>query len=246
MAQYPHLIIPPGPDPVRFTSPNTARPDPFNVPRRNRRQHAERLIAKLELLEPEVQRKVADQKTFGLDDGLGTDLTFSSERDFALKFESLDVSRSGIELCAVKSTEDNRQLATVFVPDGKLEIFLNKIRAYRDEQTTPRSERGISLPRIRIWSKVFRTFNWPHWRLFGRNITFHSRPQTRSGHGKCGYENLMVGINWNVSVRTHLGLNCSLVIKAFHLWTAKVVLGASERSEAVSFSRDSRHDRRAP
>ena len=104
-------------------------------------------MTKLETLEPAAREKIDTQKAFGLDDGLGTYLTFSSEPNFELKFESLDLSRSGIELCTVKATPDNRNIATVFVPDGKLEIFLNKIRAYRDEQTTPRREGGPTRPK---------------------------------------------------------------------------------------------------
>jgi Subtilase family len=42
---------------------------------------------------------------------------------------------------------DNTMQATVFVPEGKLELFLKKIAAYRDESTTPRSERGVARPK---------------------------------------------------------------------------------------------------
>jgi len=37
-----------------------------------------------------------------------------------------------------KTLPDNRMQATVFVPEGKLEHFLKKIAAYRDENTKPR------------------------------------------------------------------------------------------------------------
>ena len=37
--------------------------------------------------------------------------------------------------------------ATVFVPEGRLELFLRKIAAYRNENTTPRSERGVARPK---------------------------------------------------------------------------------------------------
>ncbi len=64
-----------------------------------------------------------EQKAQGIDDGLGIYLTFFSEPNFPLKFESLDLLRSGVELCAVKALPDNRTQATVFVPDAKLELF---------------------------------------------------------------------------------------------------------------------------
>ena len=91
--------------------------------------------------------RATEQKAFGLDDGFGIDLAFESEPNFPLKFESLDLTRSGIELCSVKTLRDNRTQATVFVPDGKLELFLNRITAYRDENTTPRREDGPSRPK---------------------------------------------------------------------------------------------------
>jgi hypothetical protein len=78
---------------------------------------------------------------------LGIYLTFDSEPNFPLKFESLDLTHSGIELCLVKTLADNRTQATVLVPDGKLHLFLNKIAAYRDENTKPKREGGPSRPK---------------------------------------------------------------------------------------------------
>lgn len=146
MALHPHLFVPQGPDPERFTSPSSGRRDPINLPARNRAEHAQNLIAKLETIEETAQERAEEQRAFGLDAGLGIYLTFESEPNFDLKFESLDVSRSGIELCTLKTTDDNRTRATVFVPDGKLDIFLRKIVAYRDKQTKPREEDGPTRP----------------------------------------------------------------------------------------------------
>lgn len=147
MAQHPHLFVPPGPDPVRFTSPSAGRREPLNLPARDRAQHAQNLIAKLETVAETAQARANEQKAFGLDDGLGIYLTFQSEPNFELKFESLDVTRSGIELCTLKTTQDNRTQATVFVPDGKLDLFLRKVVAYRDEMTKPRKQDGPTRPK---------------------------------------------------------------------------------------------------
>jgi hypothetical protein len=146
MAQHPHLFVQQIPDPIRFTSPNSGRQDLLMRPARDRAEHAQSLIAKLETFEEAATDRTDEQKSFGLDDGFGIYLTFQSEPNFELKFESLDVVRSGIELCNLKTTADNRTQATVYVPDGKLEIFLNKIVAYRDRMTKPRKEDGPSRP----------------------------------------------------------------------------------------------------
>lgn len=146
MAQHPHLFVQHNPDPIRFTSPNSGRNALLPLPARNREQHAQNLIAKMEALGEEATERTERQKAFGLDDGYGIYLTFQSEPNFELKFESLDVVRSGIELCNLKTTADNRAQATVYVPDGKLQIFLNKIVAYRDKMTKPRHEGGPTRP----------------------------------------------------------------------------------------------------
>jgi hypothetical protein len=73
---------------------------------------------------PVVEARIEEQRSAGIDEGNGIYLTFESEPNFQLKFESLDLASSGIELCAVKTLPDNRMQATLFVPDGKLERFL--------------------------------------------------------------------------------------------------------------------------
>jgi Subtilase family len=147
MAQHPHLIVPTTVEPQRFTSPSSGSRERINLPARERAAHAQNLIAKLEALSPEATARVETQRAQGLDAGLGIYLSFESEPNFPLKFESLDLANSGIELCMVKTLADSRTQATVFVPDGKLEVFLNKLSAYRDENTTPRREGGSSRPK---------------------------------------------------------------------------------------------------
>jgi hypothetical protein len=147
MALHPHLIVPQGPDPTRFTSPSSGPRERLNIPQRQRADHAQNLIAQLATLSETAQERAEDQKMQGIEDGNGIYLTFESEPNYELKFESLDVARSGIELCTVKTTPDNRQHATVFVPDGKLELFLRKVMAYRDEMTKPRKEGGPIRPK---------------------------------------------------------------------------------------------------
>jgi len=118
----------------RFTSPKSGRTKPTKTPPRDRQNHAELLVGELTSIEKSVPEIVRDQKAFGLGAFNGIYLSFESEPDFDLKFDSLEFQPSGIELCSVKRA-DNRTIATVFVPEGKLVYFLNKITAYRDEDT---------------------------------------------------------------------------------------------------------------
>jgi hypothetical protein len=147
MAQHPHLIIPTTAEPSRFTSPSSGPRARMNLPTRGRAEHAQNLISKLEALSPQAAARAGEQRVLGLDDGLGMYLAFESEPNFDVKFESLDLVQSGIELCNVKILSDNRMQVTVFVPDGKLELFLKRISDYRDKNTTPRREGGVARPK---------------------------------------------------------------------------------------------------
>ena len=147
MALHPHLLIPPTGEPTRFTSPSSGPRERINLPARERAEHAQNLISQLESIAPQAIARAQEQRALGLDAGLGIYLRFDSEPNFPLKFESLDLTNSGIELCNVKTLADNTMQATVFVPEGRLELFLRKIAAYRDENTTPRSERGVARPK---------------------------------------------------------------------------------------------------
>lgn len=147
MAQHPHIFVPAGPDPIAFTSPSSGPREQFERPARSRAQHAADLSARLDVVTQENQNRVAEQTALGIEDGRGIYVSFESEPNFDLKFESLDLAKSGIELCTVKTTPDNRQLATVFVPDGKLPLFVKRVEAYRDEMTKPRKEGGPTRPK---------------------------------------------------------------------------------------------------
>ena len=147
MAQHPHLIIPTTAEPAQFTSPSSGPRERMNLPMRGRAAHAQNLLTQLEVVSPEAEERAERQRALGLDAGLGIYLVFESEPNFVLKLESLDLAQSGIELCNVKTLPDNRMQATVFVPEGKLEHFLKKIAAYRDENTKPRRPGGAARPK---------------------------------------------------------------------------------------------------
>ncbi len=150
MAQHPHLVVPSNfTSSNDFTSPSSGPRREFSRPPRSRQQHANKLVGQINQLSVLAEDAAAEQENEGVDQGQGIYVTFESEPMFELKFESLDASRSGIELCAVKKLPDQRTQATVFVPDGKLEYFLKKIEAYRDEMTKPRKPGGPSHPKNR-------------------------------------------------------------------------------------------------
>lgn len=146
MPSHPHLVDPRESASRDFTSPKSGPRGGLDLPRRGRAAHARQLIEELAEIAPQAQQRAEEQRAQGIDAGIGIYLVFESEPDFELKFESLEFTRSGIELCAVRRLPDNRMQATVFVPDGKLGFFLRRIEAYRDTDTPPRKD-GITRPK---------------------------------------------------------------------------------------------------
>ena len=67
---------------------------------------------------------------------------------FEIAVESLDMRRSGIELLGVVPARDDQpEIATVFVPDGKAERFFGTLRRYAGQQTSkgrPRHEELVA------------------------------------------------------------------------------------------------------
>lgn len=103
-----------------------------SIPDRDRGQHGATLLRQVQALMPTIQNARIAQDAAGVETGFGLQVVFESFPDIELAFESLSRERSGIELLNVRH-DGKRTLATVFVPDGKLDTFEDLIRAYLDE-----------------------------------------------------------------------------------------------------------------
>jgi hypothetical protein len=78
----------------------------------------------------------------------GLYVQFESPPDIELKLESLENKPAGVELVAVQAAfrgEEKVQLATVFVPDGKLTHFVKKFEQYATEVTAKGEPRNKEL-----------------------------------------------------------------------------------------------------
>lgn len=106
----------------------------FNVAPRNRRHHATELLRQFRGIRTDVEGIQEERQRLGFDPEAGMVLQFESLQDFPLKFESLDLRSQGIELLSVKE-RDGKATALCYVPKGKLDTFIRKIEAYRDEKT---------------------------------------------------------------------------------------------------------------
>lgn len=102
------------------------------VIQRDRQSHGAALSAQVEQLKTTFSQAAEVQREAGMEEGLGLQVEFESFPDIELAFESLANKPSGIELRNVRYVGD-KVLATVFVPEGKLDFFEKKILAYLDE-----------------------------------------------------------------------------------------------------------------
>ena len=99
------------------------------IPERDRAEHSSLLRRQLDVVRAQAEFAREAQRGAGMQDGFGLQVEFESFPEIELAFESLARERSGIELLNVRH-EDETTLATVFVPDGKLEHFERLIRDY--------------------------------------------------------------------------------------------------------------------
>lgn len=132
-----HFIFQNSAQPERFTSPSRGGSGKV-IPDRDRNAHGGALLNKIKQLTSVLNDAAAQQRLAGVEEGFGLQIEFESFPDVELAFESLARERSGIELRNVRH-DVNRTFATVFVPDGKLEVFEKLITAYLDESNDKKS-----------------------------------------------------------------------------------------------------------
>ena len=130
MPRYPHLLLVETGAAEPYTA-TRSRSREFLLPQRNRLTHAAHLLGAFR--QAQAQRENFPQQIGnGFYESPGLTLTFESEANFPLAFESLDLQASNIQLLSVKMDTENRTIATVHVPDNKVPMLLRKLEAYRD------------------------------------------------------------------------------------------------------------------
>ena len=116
-----------------FTSPQAGGPA-FGLPPRIRATHAEYLTNRLNAAWQAAQGRQAVAHV----ERHGCYLEFAGSPGFDLMLKGLEDLRSGIRLLNVRTVIENdqeRMLATVYIPSKKSAYFLQKIRAYQTEET---------------------------------------------------------------------------------------------------------------
>src|SRR5262249_6417588 len=143
--RLPHLLVTGTARIEQYVKPPSGGGGDFALPPRNRRRHGRKLLAQLEELRSEAETLAAKQRAFGVDAGNGIVIQFESEPAHELAIKSLEFSPAGIELLAVRQLE-NRVVASVFVPEGKLDRFINLVTSYLNKETPtglPKNQRLV-------------------------------------------------------------------------------------------------------
>ncbi|MCB2229934.1 S8 family peptidase [bacterium] len=132
--KYKHLFIPEPSDTQGFTNPRRGGSSP-RIPTRDRNAHSRFLQGRLQAAwnEYDRQRQAVVQV-----EREGAYFEFVSDQGYDLVVKSLEDRRQGIRLRSVRTEgegDNQRILATVFVPLNKRGSFLRKLNAYTTEQT---------------------------------------------------------------------------------------------------------------
>jgi len=130
----PHIFLGATGNPESYTYPKQVQIKQKAVPQQIRATHSQNLLDNISSIQQEeiVLKQHAD--TYELQSRLGIQVAFESFPGVELAIERLADARKGIELLNVRHIED-QIFATVFVPEGKLVAFEQKIQSYVDRKT---------------------------------------------------------------------------------------------------------------
>jgi len=116
------------------------------VPEQNRQQHFESLYDQFLGIKSRQTELINEATNYELKAPIGIQIEFESFPGIELAFESLTNETQRIELLNVIHKE-NKTFATIFVPEGKLTTFENKLKAYveerKDKNGKPRDNRAL-------------------------------------------------------------------------------------------------------
>lgn len=116
----------------RYTSPSSGGGKP-NIPERNRQQHSSTLLDQLNQVTSRQSELEKEALGYELEATVGIQIEFESFPGIELAVESLANETQKIELLNV-THKDDKTFATIFVPEGKLSSFENKLKDYVDEK----------------------------------------------------------------------------------------------------------------
>lgn len=138
----PHILLIETAQAEHFRSTVAGSREP-QIPNLDRQKHGHMLLGQLASLKTLATDSTRTQQNAGLKDGFGIQIQFKSQPNVELAFESLSRQRERIELLNIRR-EDNVTFATVFVPDGKLDVFEQIIQDYVADKRTKDGKKSLA------------------------------------------------------------------------------------------------------
>ena len=130
MDQRPHLFPRDTGTVKLYTYARPVGSSEFRVPPRDRVPHSQSLVAQIEYAEQQAASQVAAKPT--AEEPSGIVLEFQSDPNYELRLKSLESEGSGIELRNTRVDSNGVMHATVFIPNGKVGLFVRKFEAFAD------------------------------------------------------------------------------------------------------------------
>ena len=116
-----------------YTHPGSGGGSDLDVPERNRSRHAPLLQRQVQDLKTAQERLAQEAEAQDMEALIGIQVEFESFPEIELAVEQLGDVRQRIELMNVRYSDD-RTFATVFFPQGKLDVVERKIADYLSEK----------------------------------------------------------------------------------------------------------------
>lgn len=136
-----HFVLAETAQAEHFSRPGSG-PREIQLPVLNRQTHGQALLDQFASLKTRSAEATQAQHDAGLEAGFGIQIQFKSQPDVELAFESLSRQRERIELLNIRR-EENITFATVFVPDGKLDVFERIIADYLADKRSKDGEKSL-------------------------------------------------------------------------------------------------------
>jgi hypothetical protein len=126
---YKHLLLRIQADTGKYTNPQGGGSGFSIFPGLNRKSHGGKLKKELEGAIEESSEIEKLRIENEINEKLGIYLTFESHKDYPLNVEKLEKEKDGIEIVRIY-IEEEKEKAILFVPEGKIQVFFDKIEKY--------------------------------------------------------------------------------------------------------------------
>ncbi|OJX59502.1 MAG: hypothetical protein BGO84_12175 [Dysgonomonas sp. 37-18] len=150
MGRYDHIKLPDLADTIRY-SPGQRPAGRPNIPNRDRVSHAVSLGNKFDRMREADSNMKVQRDALSLPTRTGTYVEFKGKQNYDLVTQSLEAINAGMRLMNVRDITDNNgntdTYATVYIPRGQENKFLNKLRDYGTKVTqngNPKNQKLIN------------------------------------------------------------------------------------------------------